>query len=116
MNHSASRPLAVETWSSFDLQSRPLSDIGAVVLADLAEVSTTTLTKLKSYVDAGGSVLVLVGPRTQATAWNQTELSFSQLAGIKLVEPSAVGDCASIRSIIRAQSRVRLLTFLTLAC
>lgn len=91
-NNSASRPLVVETWSSFDLQSRPLTDVGAVVLVDVAEVNTTTFTKLRSYVDAGGSLLLLVGPRTGATSWNQPEQSFSQLVGLKLQEPSTVGD------------------------
>lgn len=86
------RGLSVETWSSFDLQSRSLADLGAVVLTDMTEVSSRALSKLKGYVEAGGSLLVLAGPRTQAASWNQSETSLRELVGLKLVEPSSVGD------------------------
>ncbi len=91
-NATTSRNMAVETWNSFDLQSRPLSDVGAVILTDLAEVSPTVIGKLKNYVEVGGSLLILAGPRTQATAWNQADASLGQLSGLRLQEPSAIGD------------------------
>ena len=89
---TSGRGLNVETWSGFDLQSRALGDIGAIVLADVAEVSPNALSKLKGYVEAGGSLLVLAGPRTQVASWNQSESSFRELLGLKLLEPSNVGD------------------------
>lgn len=89
---SAGRAVTVETWSSFDLQSKPLTDVSAVILTDIADVSATSITKLKNFVMAGGSLLVLAGPRTQAAAWNQADPSMRQLVGLRLSEPSLVGD------------------------
>ncbi len=89
---ASNRGLSVETWSSFDLQSRSLAGVGAVVLADFSELNTNTLAKLKNYVENGGSLLLLAGPRVQPAAWNQAEPSLSQWFGFKMVEPSAAGD------------------------
>lgn len=89
---AAGRAVMVETWSSFDLQSRSLGDVNAVVLVDVAELNAASLSKLKNFVVAGGSLLVLAGPRTQSTAWNQSDPSLGQLVGLRLVEPSGAGD------------------------
>ena len=88
----SNRPIDVETWSSFDLQTRALGDVGAVVLTDMPELSPTAFSKLKSYVEAGGSLWIMAGPRTSPAAWNKTESSFSQLLGLNLQEPSTIGD------------------------
>ena len=92
LGSTSGRGLNVETWSSFDLQSRSLGDIGCIVLTDLAEVSSSALPKLRGYIEAGGSLLVLAGPRTQVASWNQSEASLRELMGLKLLEPSIVGD------------------------
>lgn len=84
--------VALETWSTFDLQSRPLIDLDAVILVDVSELNAATLNKLRSYADGGGALLCLVGPRAQAAVWNRERDSAGQLLGFDLSEPSATGD------------------------
>ncbi|MCC6511606.1 MAG: VWA domain-containing protein [Pirellulaceae bacterium] len=86
------RAMTVETWNTLDLQSRALGDFDAVVLVDVTELSASTVSKLRGFVQAGGALLVLVGPRTQPNAWNAPENSLKELCGFGLTEPSAPGD------------------------
>ncbi len=85
------RTIAVETWSTFDLQSRSLNELSAVILADVAELSASAIAKLKSYVESGGNLLVMAGPRTSPTAWNEAT-GLSGLVGLKLQEPANPSD------------------------
>lgn len=50
------------------------------------------MARLTSYVENGGSLFVLAGPRTSAAAWNQSGASLSQLSGTKLLNPAESGD------------------------
>lgn len=61
--------ITVKPLSMADLISQPIAS-PLVVLANVAEVSPEAATALERYVDQGGSVLMTLGDRTQAAAWN----------------------------------------------
>lgn len=90
---SKTRPaMAVESWNMLELQTLPITELDAIVLTDISELSTATVKKLEQFVNSGGAVLALVGPRTVRSAWNQSQDSFSQLMGFQLVQPAARDD------------------------
>ncbi len=85
-------PIVVETSNVIELSTRSLANVDAVVLVDVEELTSSQTNVLRDYVNNGGALLALVGPRTSSAAWNQTSDSLAQLFGFRLIEPSALGD------------------------
>lgn len=84
--------MAVESWNVNDFQARSLDDVDAVILVDIAELSPRAVVKLRSFVEAGGAVLALVGRQAQTTSWNRPSDSLGALLGFDLRQPSPSGD------------------------
>ncbi len=84
--------ITTETWHPTDLESRSLDEADAIVLVDVAELSTKSLARLQSFVDRGGAVLACLGPQVHTTAWNRSEASLGQMLGFDLREPAEVDD------------------------
>lgn len=89
---SPTAPIVVESWLASELMSRSLADIDAVILVDVADLNAGIVANLRNFVDTGGAVLALAGPRAQTSSWNRSVDSFGELVGFDLVEPSASSD------------------------
>lgn len=84
--------MVVESWNVNELQSRALDSVDAIILVDVAELSSASVVKLRNFVEAGGAVFALVGRQAQATSWNRPSDGLGELLGFDLREPSASGD------------------------
>ena len=54
-----------------ELESIPLSEYEAVVLADVPDVTRATLDSLSSYLERGGGLVIFPGPRTSPAFYNE---------------------------------------------
>lgn len=88
---TASR-MAVTSWRMSEMASRSFSGVDAIILYEPWELKAESIAKLRMFVEDGGGLLVLPGPRTQPTAWNRPVDSASQLFGFEMRQPSANSD------------------------
>jgi hypothetical protein len=63
--------IKTKTVSPAELEAQKLEDFAAVVLANVAEVSETTLAALEKYLHAGGGLIVFPGPKTNTAFYNE---------------------------------------------
>jgi hypothetical protein len=90
---SATTPsyVAPDVISDLELPNKLLSDYGAVILTNVAQLTTNEADLLASYVKAGGALLIFPGEAVSADAWNSVLLPRQLIPG-PLVKRITAGD------------------------
>jgi Mg-chelatase subunit ChlD len=90
---SATTPsyVAPDVISDLELPNKLLSDYRAVILTNVAQLTTNEADLLASYVKAGGALLIFPGEAVSADAWNSVLLPRQLIPG-PLVKRITAGD------------------------
>jgi hypothetical protein len=82
----------IQTRSKLELGSLEPSNWDAIILNDLATVNQELAQKLERFARSGGSLVVMLGPRSNAEAWNNNVQRTTGLLGFELTNPSPESD------------------------
>ena len=74
-------PINISTTPPAGLESIDLATQKLVVLANVESLAAPALTKIEEYVDKGGSLLVFLGDKTNASYYNQAMVGSNRLHG-----------------------------------
>ncbi len=86
-------PWGVRSMTPLDAVGQALDQWDVVVLDDGVEVTAELVHRLIQFVESGGGVVCLFGPRTDPLAWqNLSDGAAVDWLGFQLVEPSEEGD------------------------
>ncbi len=84
------RPISRPSRNSVSVLELPSIDLAkwhGIVLLDLASIDEALASRLENYVRAGGALICMWGPRTNAAQWNAHESRFG-LLGFQFLDPT----------------------------
>ena len=84
--------MQVTTTSQLELNSLDLNEFDAIVLNDVKSLSEREYAQLTQFVDAGRSLVCLLGQNTDASLWNAQLGNAKNPLGFRLTEASEFAD------------------------